>query len=111
MYTLFYLHGVPWPSFGFIAWPSAKIAKFVQIQPTAHPLGHCIPYPTRGRARASYGGQLLEGNQLVDEKPRHVDHLEDIKAMLMEILFLEATYKHNQPLWIAPIPSILACIC
>ena len=101
MYTLFYLLGYL-AIFGFIALAICKIAKFVKSSPL-HIRWELYPVPHEGPARASYGGSYMEETNWWT-KPRHVDHLEDIKAMLMEILFLEATYKPNQPLWIRTYP-------
>ena len=83
MYTLFYLLGYL-AIFGFIALAICKIAKFVKSSPL-HIRWELYPVPHEGPARASYGGSYMEETNWWT-KPRHVDHLEDIKAMLMEIL-------------------------
>ena len=37
-------------------------------------------------------------------KPRHIDHMGDLKALLEEVLFLHATFTHNLKLWFRTYP-------
>ena len=60
------------------------------------------PVPHEGE-RATRGGSFMEDKDWWT-KPRHIDHLGDIKALLTEVLFLHATFEHNLKLWFRTYP-------
>jgi len=62
-----------------------------------YPVGH------EGGPRASYGGSYLEE---VDwwTKKQESSLVDGMKALLIEVLFLHATYEHNKPLWVRTYP-------
>ncbi len=59
------------------------------------------------RGRAHYGGSRLEDRNWWEheEKP---DHLNELKEMAKEILFLKAVWEHNRMLWFGSYPFHLA---
>lgn len=101
MYTLFYLLGYL-AIFGFICLAVLKIAKYLKASPL-HIRWELYPIPHEGPERAAYGGSYMEESNWWT-KPRHVNHWEDIKAILFEVLCLHSTWEHNKPLWIRSYP-------
>lgn len=101
MYTLFYLLGYL-AIFGFICLAVLKIAKYLKASPL-HIRWELYPIPHEGPERAAYGGSYMEESNWWT-KPRHVNHWEDIKAILVEVLCLHSTWEHNKPLWIRSYP-------
>lgn len=101
MYTLFYLLAYV-AVLGFICLAFLKMRDFVKDSPL-HIRWELYPVPHEGPKKAAYGGSYMEESNWWT-KPRHVDHWMDIKAMLMEIIFLEATYKNNPKLWARSYP-------
>jgi len=63
-----------------------------ELYPVAHEKG-----------RAEYGGSIFEEMEWWN-KPRQVDRLNELKEMLLEILFMKGVYLHNRPLWIFSFP-------
>jgi len=55
------------------------------------------------KGRAHYGGSILEE---VDwwTKPRHKDHIGELKVMILEILLLKGVWEHNRKLWFGSFP-------
>ncbi|NOZ00818.1 MAG: nitrate reductase [Deltaproteobacteria bacterium] len=63
-----------------------------ELYPVAHEKG-----------RADYGGSIFEELDWWT-KPRQVDHLNELKEMAEEILFLKGVYLHNRKLWVFSFP-------
>jgi nitrate reductase gamma subunit len=100
MTTLVYLLGYL-GVLGFAVTSIMKIMKYVKSTPL-HVRWELYPVPHEGE-RAKHGGSYLEEFEWWKEK-RHIDHLGDLKALIMEVFFLEATFHHNKPLWIRTYP-------
>lgn len=101
MYTLFYILGYL-AVLGFICLAVMRLVGYMKASPL-HIRWELYPIPHEGKKRASYGGSYMEETNWWT-KPRHVDHMMDIKSMLAEVLFLESTYENNRPLWIRTYP-------
>ena len=100
MTTLFYLLGYL-AVIGFVVMACMKIKTYVQASPL-HVRWELYPVPHEGE-RATRGGSFMEDKDWWT-KPRHIDHLGDIKALLTEVLFLHATFEHNLKLWFRTYP-------
>lgn len=101
MYTLFYLLGYL-AILGFIGLTAARMIKYIKSSPQ-HIRWELYPIPHERPERAAYGGSYMEETDWWT-KARHVDHREEIRAILQEVLFLENTYKNNQSLWLRSFP-------
>ena len=100
MITLFYL-------LGYLALIGCAITSFLKIRnymkkTPMHARWELYPIPHEG-AKAKHGGSYMEDTDCWkhEHKP---NHLGDLGALLMEVLFLEATFKHNRPLWYRTYP-------
>ena len=100
MITLFYLLGYL-ALLGCAATAFIKIRKYITSTPT-HIRWELYPIPHEG-PRAKHGGSYMEETEWWDKK-HHAYHLGDLAALLMEVLFLEATFKHNRLLWYRTYP-------
>jgi nitrate reductase gamma subunit len=84
----------------FLGFVIGRVVKYVrtpvhvrwELYPVAHEKG-----------RAEYGGSIFEEFEWW-KKPREVDHLNELKEMFMEIIFMKGVYLHNRPLWIFSFP-------
>ena len=77
---------------------AAVIARVVRIaRMPIHLRWELYPVPHE-KGRASYGGSTLEE---VDwwTKPRQVDRIGELAAMIPEMLFLKGLWEHNRPMW------------
>lgn len=101
MMTLFYLLGYL-AVLGFICLAALKIRTYLKASPL-HIRWELYPVPHEGPKKEAYGGSYMEEKNWWTHK-RHVDHWEDIKAILVEVLCLHSTYENNQPLWIRTYP-------
>ncbi len=88
MTTLFYLLGYL-GVIGFAVTSFLKIKKYVKTTPL-HCRWEIYPIPHEG-ARAKHGGSYMEESNWWT-KEHHVDHMGDLKALLMEVLFLDSTF-------------------
>lgn len=100
MTTLFYVLGYAAVA-GFFCMAFLKIRAYVQSSPL-HVRWELYPVPHEG-VKTVYGGSFMEEKDWWT-KPRHVDHWGGIKALLTEVLFLHATFKHNFKLWQSSYP-------
>ena len=100
MTTLFYLLGYL-GVIGFAVTSFLKIKKYVKTTPL-HCRWEIYPIPHEG-ARAKHGGSYMEESNWWT-KEHHVDHMGDLKALLMEVLFLESTFHNNRTLWYRTYP-------
>lgn len=100
MTALFYLLGYL-AFIGFISLAIRRLRTFRKATPL-HVRWELYPVPHEGD-KAKHGGSYMEE---VDwwKKKRHLSHLEDIKGILEEVLFLHATFKHNLKLWACTYP-------
>lgn len=101
MYVVFYLLGYL-AVLGFICLAVLRISTYVKASPL-HIRWELYPIPHEGPKKSAYGGSYMEESNWWT-KPRHVDHWEDIKAILVEVLCLHSTYEHNPKLWIRTYP-------
>ena len=100
MTTLFYLIAYA-AVIGFFALIVLKARAYKNAAPF-HVRWELYAVPHEGK-KAAYGGSFMEeGNWWT--KPRHVDHMGDMKALLKEVLCLHATFEHNLPLWFRTYP-------
>lgn len=100
MTTLFYILGYL-AVVGFVYLVYSKVKAYTKASPL-HVRWELYPVPHEGK-RTAYGGSFMEEKDWWT-KPRHVEHLGDIKALLIEVLFLHATFKHNLKLWFRTYP-------
>lgn len=100
MTTLFYLLGYL-AVIGFAVTAFLKIRKYVKSTPL-HIRWELYPIPHEG-ARAKHGGSYMEDTNWWESK-HHAKHIDDLIFLIREILFLEATYHHNRPLWVRTYP-------
>ena len=100
MTTLFYLIAYA-AILGFIALAFIKVRAYLTASPL-HVRWELYEVPHEGK-KASYGGSYMEEGDWWS-KPRHADHMGDIKALLTEVLFLNATFEHNIKLWFRTYP-------
>ena len=100
MTTLFYILAYL-AVIGFVATAAIKVKGYLAASPL-HARWELYPVPHEG-PKGSYGGSFMEETDWWT-KPRHVDHLGDIKALLEEVLFLHATFTHNLKLWFRTYP-------
>ncbi len=100
MITIFYLLGYL-ALIGFIVTSFLKIRAYMSKTPS-HIRWELYPIPHEGK-RAAYGGSYMEEVNWWEHK-HTVDHMGDIYFLLREILFLEATFHHNRPLWYRTYP-------
>ncbi|MDR2850844.1 MAG: nitrate reductase [Desulfovibrio sp.] len=100
MTTLFYLLGYL-ALLGFICTAFLKIRSYLKSSPL-HVRWELYPVPHEG-AKSSYGGSFMEEKDWW-RKPRHIEHLGDIKALLFEVLVLHTTFEHNLKLWFRTYP-------
>lgn len=74
-----------------------KVAKMpVHLRWELYPVPH-------EKGRASYGGSKLEENEWW-KKEHKKDHINEIKEMGTEILFLKAVWEFNRSLWVGTFP-------
>ncbi len=76
---------------------AVRIARMpIHLRWELYPLPH-------EKGRAHYGGSILEE---VDwwTKPKHKDHIGEMRAMAAEILFLKGIWEHNRKLWVGSFP-------
>lgn len=100
MLTLFYLLGYL-AILGFAALAFIKIRKYM-VRTPLHCRWEIYPIPHEG-PRAKHGGSYMEECDWWTKERKHY-HLEDLKALIMEVFFLEATFRHNRPLWVRTYP-------
>ena len=100
MTTLFYILAYL-AVIGFVATAAIKVKGYLAASPL-HARWELYPVPHEG-PKGSYGGSFMEETDWWT-KPRHVDHMGDIKALLEEVLFLHATFTHNLKLWFRTYP-------
>ena len=100
MTTLFYLLAYA-ALIGFIFFAVTKVHGYLTSSPL-HVRWELYPVPHEGK-KAAYGGSFMDEKEWWT-KGRHVSHMGDLIALLKEVLFLEATYHHNKPLWIRTYP-------
>ncbi len=100
MTTLFYVIAYA-AILGFCVIAFIKVRSYLAASPL-HVRWELYPVPHEGR-KAAYGGSFMEG---IDwwSKPRAHDVKGDILALLEEVLFLHATFKHNIKLWFRTYP-------
>ena len=98
--TLFYLLG--WLAFiGFFAMAFLKLKAYREGSPL-HIRWELYPVPHEGK-RAEHGGSFMEDKDWWT-KEHHVDHMGDLKGMMMEAFLLHATWEHNPKLWVRSYP-------
>lgn len=93
--------------FAILVFFAMAVKKIIMISKTpVHLRWELYPVPHE-RGRAEYGGSRLEDRNWWehDEKP---DHINEIKEMLKEILFLKAVWENNRTLWYGSYPFHLA---
>ena len=100
MITLFYL-------LGYLALIGCAITSFLKIREymkktPLHIRWELYPIPHEG-AKTKHGGSYMEDSDWWKHEHK-ANHLGDLGALLMEVLFLEATFKHNRPLWYRTYP-------
>ena len=100
MTTLFYLIAYAAVA-GFCALAFLKVRSYLNASPL-HVRWELYQVPHEGK-KAAYGGSFMEDKEWWN-KPHHVDHMGDIKALLVEVLFLHATFEHNIKLWLRTYP-------
>jgi nitrate reductase gamma subunit len=100
MTTLFYLAAYA-AILGFIFFAVTKVRGYLAASPL-HVRWELYPVPHEGK-KAAYGGSCMDEKEWWT-KPRHIDHMGDLIALLKEVLFLEATFTHNRPLWFRTYP-------
>ena len=101
MTTLFYLLGyVAVICFAITAF--LKIRKYVKSTPL-HIRWELYPIPHEGKRCKDHGGSYMEDTDWWAHK-HHAAHLDDLIFLIREILFLEATFHHNRPLWYRTYP-------
>ncbi|MBQ4568331.1 MAG: nitrate reductase [Desulfovibrio sp.] len=100
MTTLFYLLGYL-AVVGFIVLAVLRLRAYRKASPL-HVRWELYPVPHEG-PKANYGGSFMEDKEWWN-KPRHISHWGDIKAILTEVLFLHATFEHNLKLWFRTYP-------
>ena len=100
MTTLFYLLGYL-AVVGFIVLAVLRLKAYRKASPL-HVRWELYPVPHEG-PKANYGGSFMEEKEWWN-KPRHISHWGDIKAILTEVLFLHATFEHNLKLWFRTYP-------
>lgn len=100
MITLFYL-------LGYLALIGCAITSVIKIRTymtktPGHLRWELYPIPHEG-SKAKYGGSYMEESNWWEHehKARHVD---DLIFLIREVLFLEATFHHNRPLWYRTYP-------
>ncbi len=71
-----------------IVWLRMPLHLRWELYPVAHEPGE----------RGKYGGSYLEETDWW-KKPRHSSMLGELRVMVPEILFLEALFHHNRPMW------------
>lgn len=101
MTILFYILGYL-AVVGFICLAYTKIKSYLAASPL-HARWELYPVPHEGSEKNSYGGSFMEEKEWWT-KPRHVSHWGDLKALLIEVLALHATFVHNPKLWIRTYP-------
>ena len=100
MTTLFYILGYLAVA-GFFCMAYLKIKSYLASSPL-HVRWELYPVPHEG-SKTVYGGSFMEEKDWWT-KPRHVEHMGDVKALLTEVLFLHATFEHNLKLWVRTYP-------
>lgn len=100
MTTLFYLFAYA-AILGFCVIAFLKVRSYLAASPL-HVRWELYPVPHEG-AKATHGGSFMEGSDWWT-KPRQHSALGDIKALLVEVIFLHATFKHNLNLWVRTYP-------
>lgn len=100
MTTLFYILAYL-AVIGFVATAAIKVKGYLAASPL-HVRWELYPVPHEG-PKGSYGGSFMEETDWWT-KPRHIDHMGDLKALLEEVLFLHATFTHNLKLWFRTYP-------
>ena len=88
MTTLFYILAYL-AVIGFVATAAIKVKGYLAASPL-HVRWELYPVPHEG-PKGSYGGSFMEETDWWT-KPRHIDHMGDLKALLEEVLFLHATF-------------------
>lgn len=101
MYTIFYLLSYL-AILGFLFLCLLKILEFVNASPI-HVRWELYPIPHEGPRRYAYGGSYMQETNWWT-KPRHVDHWEDFKALLLEIFCLHNTLENKPKLWLRSYP-------
>lgn len=68
------------------------------------------PVPKEGKKRAAYGGSYFEEPKWW-QKPRSVDHANETKDILMEMLFIRTLFKNQRSFWWASYAFHLGIYC
>ena len=100
MYTLFYVLAYL-SILAFVCLAILKICDFIKASPL-HIRWELYPVPHEGK-KAEYGGSYMQETDWWT-KPRHVNHWDDIKAMLLEIFCLHSTFENKLKLWLRSYP-------
>lgn len=100
MTTLFYLIAYA-AVIGFVFLVVTKVRAYMNSTPL-HIRWEVYPVPHEGK-KAVYGGSMMEKKEWWNAIPKP-DHMGDLIALLKEVLFLEATFKHNKSLWVRSYP-------
>lgn len=100
MTTLFYVIAYA-AILGFCVIAFLKVRSYLAASPL-HVRWELYPVPHEGR-KAAYGGSFMEGSDWWS-RPRSHNAMGDILALLEEVLFLHATFKHNIKLWFRTYP-------
>ncbi|MDD3731803.1 MAG: nitrate reductase [candidate division Zixibacteria bacterium] len=78
----------------------AKVLRYVRAPQNFRWELYPVPHE---KGRAEYGGSYLEELDWWS-KPRHSDLINEVKEMLLEILFLKGVYHHNKRVWLFSFP-------
>ncbi len=78
----------------------AKVFRYVRAPQNFRWELYPVPHE---KGRAEYGGSYLEELDWWS-KPRHSDLINEVKEMLLEILFLKGVYHHNKRVWLFSFP-------
>ena len=91
----------------FIVFVAAKLIKIARMP--IHIRWDLYPIPHE-RGKGAYGGSYFEE---VDwwTKPRNFSLMSELRAMALEIFFVQSLFHHNRPLWYFSFPFHLGLYC
>lgn len=88
---------------GVLVFLVATLSKIIRVaRMPVHLRWELYPVPHE-KGKAHYGGSKMEESRFW-EKETEKDHLNEIKEMGKEILFLKAVWEHNRKLWVGSFP-------
>jgi nitrate reductase gamma subunit len=101
MTTLFYLLAYL-AIIGFVGLAFVKIKAYLDASPL-HVRWELYPVPHEGDRKYAYGGSFMEEKDWWT-KASHACHLDDLIALVKEVVLLQATFEHNPKLWFRSYP-------